>query len=117
MNLAATSSPTISAPVLRARLAARGLVEASHSSSLNSRTSEEDRHGASAERRRDTTKLFHFGTAAGGPNWDGPRLSPTFAAQVIGQILMEGSERGSAGAASAYRSAQIAPGAFFDRGV
>jgi len=114
MSLLPTSSPTISAPVLRARLAARGLAEANHSSNLTGDGGDEDRRRAAAERRRDPARLSHSGTADGAPIWDGPRLISTFAAQVIGQVVMAGSERASAGA---YRAAQIAPGAFFDRGA
>ncbi len=116
MNLLPITSPTISAPVLRARLASRGLAHANHSSSLNSEGGDEDRRRATAERRRDPARLSHSDTVCGVSLWDGPRLSPTFVAQVIGQIVMEGNERASA-VPTAYRAAQIAPGAFFDRGA
>lgn len=70
---------------------------------------DEPREDASARQRSDKRrkgKTYRNGTRNSVPNWDRPRLSPTFAAQVIGQGL--GSERNPVGAASAeaaYRAA------------
>lgn len=115
MSLMPTSNVTISAPVLRARLASRGLAGINDSSRLGSESTGEDGSRAATDRRREDRKLSHFGTQAGEPLWNGPRLNPAFVAQVLGQVMME--THASTRAPAAYRSAQIAPGAFFDCGT
>ncbi|MEJ0042949.1 MAG: hypothetical protein WDM81_12415 [Rhizomicrobium sp.] len=118
MNPLPTSSPTISAPVLRARLASRGLAESNHSSALGSEGAGEERRGSTAERRRDPGTLSQSGTQAREPLWNGPRLNSAFVAQVMGQVMMDWREPDSIRSTAAYReAAQIAPGAFFDRGT
>ncbi len=118
MSLLPTSSPTISAPVLRARLASRGLAESNHSSALGSEGPAEERRSPIPERRRDPGRLSQSGTPAREPLWNGPRLNSAFVAQVMGQVLMERREPHSIRTTAAYReAAQIAPGSFFDRGT
>ena len=115
MSLTPTSTVTTSAPLLRARSASRGPAGINDSSRLGSESTGEDGTRAAADRRREDRKLSHFGTQAGEPLWNGPRLNPAFVAQVLGQVMME--TQTSARAPAAYRSAQIAPGAFFDCGT
>ncbi|MEI9991078.1 MAG: hypothetical protein WDM86_13660 [Rhizomicrobium sp.] len=118
MSPLSTPNVTISAPVLRARLASRGVAEANHSSALGSGDASEERRGPTAERRRDPDKLSQLGTHAREPLWNGPRLNPAFVAQVLGQVMMDAQERASIRTTAAYRdAAQIAPGAFFDHGT
>jgi len=118
MNLLPTSSQTISAAVLRARLASRGLGQSNHSNTLGGEGAAEERSGDAAPRRRATDTLSQFGTKDSEPLWNGPRLMPAFVAQVLGQVMMDTRDRASALAPAAYRQpgTQIAPGTFFDSG-
>ncbi len=116
MSLLPTPNPTTSAPVLRARLASRGPAQASPSNSLGGNGAGEDPSHAATARRRASDKLFHFGTEAHDPLWNGPRLNPAFVAQVLGQVMMEPQASTSAPAAYRRAAAQIAPGAFYDSG-
>jgi hypothetical protein len=103
--------PTISAPVLRARLAARGLDEANHSNGLDQGAVPEQQLRSGGERRRNPS---HSGTAR--HSWTGP-ASP-FAAQVLGQVMAGHDAHASILAQAAYRDASgIAPGSFFDAGI
>ncbi len=117
MNLLPTPSLTISAPVLRARLASRGPAQINDSNTLGSEGADDERRHAAGDRRTDMKRLSHFGTDNTAPLWNGPRLNPAFVAQVLGQVMMEQREPASARPPLAYRAAQIAPGAFFDRGT
>jgi hypothetical protein len=116
MSLLPTPNLTISAPVLRARLALHGAAEINDSSTLGSESADGEGYRTTAERRRHDRRLSHSGTGSSEPLWNGPRLTPAFVAQVLGQVMMDAGERSSA---SAYRGAvaQIAPGAFFDCGT
>ena len=104
---------TARAPLARARVTASASVNANGFNML------EQRDGGGAERSHDRragrrhSDACHFGTQSREPLWHGPRLKPTFVAQVLGQVMMEPSApRG------AYpHSAQIACGAFLDAGV
>ncbi len=117
MSLLPTSDLTISAPVLRARLALRGPAGINDSSGLGSKSSTEDGNHAANGRRHSDRSLSHFGTQAGAPLWNGPRPNPAFVAQVLGQVMMDSENHASMRRPAAYRGAQIAPGAFFDCGT
>jgi hypothetical protein len=55
------------------------------------------------------------GTSEVDPYWDGPRLTPTFVAQVMGQVY--GTNTTSPSAAAAYRRTVPVCPAVFDRNV
>ncbi len=62
-------------------------------------------------------KPCQTGTAATASDWYGPRLLPTFVAQVLGQVMMDSRDQALTAAPAAYRAAQIGTGALLDRGV
>ena len=67
-----------------------------------------------ADRRKSA--MSQNGTSDFAPLWHGPMLSPTFVAQVLGQVLMD--NRVSAQPPSAYRRpAQIGSGLLLSRKV
>lgn len=56
------------------------------------------------------------GTSDFAPLWHGPMLTPTFVAQVLGQVLMD--PRAQVSAPSAYsRGAQVGSGRLLDRSL
>jgi hypothetical protein len=116
MNLMPTTSIQIHAPALRDRAVVRAAQDSNISNMLGDRRSSDEAvfQKRSAGRRR--TDPSRFGTPASDPLWDGPRLRPTFVAQVLGQVLSH--ERTSAMAGRSYGAAGgIAPGSLLDRGV
>ena len=115
MSPLSNASPTISAPVLRARLALRGPGDANHSRTLDGECTRDAPFQPRADRRAQTVDVCRFKTEPGEPLWNGPRLRPAFVAQVLGQVMMAP----SVPTARAYDNAiaQIAPGAFFDAGA
>lgn len=69
-----------------------------------------------ADRRKPA--MSQNGTSDFAPLWHGPMLSPTFVAQVLGQILMDRRAPVSADAPPAYRrTAQIGSGLLLSRKV
>ncbi len=67
-----------------------------------------------ADRRKSA--VSQNGTSDFAPLWHGPMLSPTFVAQVLGQVLMD--NRPQASAPSAYRSGtQVGSGRVLNRAL
>ena len=69
-----------------------------------------------ADRRKPS--VSQNGTSDFAPLWHGPQLSPTFVAQVLGQVLMDPRARTSPDRSLAYgRAAQIGSGLLLSRTV
>jgi hypothetical protein len=92
-----------------------GIGDANASRTLDGECAGEDAFRRSTRGDRRAPLLSRSGTDAYAPLWNGPRLSPAFVAQVLGQVMMTQSVQ----PAAAYRSvpAQIPNGSFFDRDV
>lgn len=112
MSLLPAPSPTISVPVLRARLAARGLGNASNPKTLAEDDGGAEQYRSGRDRRRDASQS---GTAR--PQRNDRLPASAFVAQVIGQATAQPPARASALAQTAYRRAGFAPGLLFDAGI
>ena len=109
-------SPSAVAPALRGRIAVRGAADSNSFSTLDERQDGEER--ASPHRRggRRQSDLSQIDTNIDEPLWNGPRLKPTFVAQVLGQVMMP--ERPLTARRPSYRDAALIPtGAIFDAGA
>ena len=79
-------------------------------------TTNEERHGASAQRALPP-RLSHSDTEDA-PRWYGSRLTAPFVAQVLGQVLpRSGPDAHSASAAYKSAPALLRPGICFDREI
>ena len=116
MSPVPTISATAIAHIVRERMAVHGAENSSASSTLDHREAGDEpafQNRSNGRRRTDPSRI---GTTMVAPLWNGPRLSPAFVAQVLGQIMMH--NRPSEPARATYPGiAQIPAGVFFDTGV
>ena len=113
MNLLPALSSALSANTMRAQATVRGIGNANSSRTLDGECEQEEQFRRNERGDRRAAPVSQTGTGNYVPFWNGPRLRPSFVAQVLGQVLMDSQ---SQALPAAYRgaSAQIAQGAFFN---
>jgi hypothetical protein len=109
MRLTSTADTTSRSSAKSASLPVRAIEKTSSASALNHQTPHTDQTEQKPLPRIQVELVSQGGTESFDPNWDGPRLLPTFVAQVIGQVMNETipERRMSAPLETAYGTARL----------
>jgi hypothetical protein len=89
MRVSLSTEITVRSTALGPGAAARAIEKASPSSALDRYPPPASETEDSAPSRSPPGLVYQPGTEAFDPIWDGPRLLPTFVAQVLGQVMPE----------------------------
>ncbi len=98
-DIAARGSPRLPPPLPRMA------EKTSDSSQLNAGARDFTQHGRGQRPKTPAACMCRGETKAFDPFWDGPRLKPSFVAQVLGQAMTDRRERRAAARAAYCRAA------------
>lgn len=104
MRVTRASDTTDRSGIKNAGALTRAIEKASPSSALHRRRPHPSQAEFKPVPRIQVELVCQGGTETSDPNWDGPRLLPTFVAQVMGQTIPE--QRAAASAVTAYGTAR-----------
>jgi hypothetical protein len=91
---------------------ARGIEKPSSSSDLKQGAQDFARKHEKSPRRLQVELVYQDSTKAFDPFWDGPRLTPSFVTQLLGQVMPDETPKNSA---QAYRAAPPHGAGLLDR--
>jgi len=86
----------------------RGVAGSNAFQTFDGERAREDAHHRAVPQIRRREPASQNGTLDTAPHWNGPLLRPTFVAQVLGQVMMDGPAANSAARAYRVRTAQVA---------
>jgi hypothetical protein len=84
---------------------ARAIEKCSPASALHQERPQTSQDHSKPTPRTQVEAVSQTGTDSFDPNWDGPRLLPTFVAQLLGQVMPE--RRASVALETAYGTARL----------
>ena len=110
MRLSSSTGLILRAPAAGPLTPARAIEKTRPASALQRRPQEAAQEGRTPLPRIQVELVSQGGTASFDPGWDGPRLLPTFVAQVMGQVMNQKmpDRRSALALETAYGSAPVA---------